>query len=87
MKHDRTYGETGRVISIPDFPSVAFIELQTGADEPCAFVVTGACRGERDTAAKRFEAALIEFGCKFGDLELLELYDVDDCEHLKLRLN
>lgn len=84
MKHDRTYGETGRVLSISDFPSVAFIELQTGADEPCAFVVTGAYRGDRDTAAKRFEAAMIEFGCKFGDLEL---YDVDDCEHLKLCLN
>lgn len=81
MKHDRSYGETGRVLSIADFPSVAFIELQTGADEPQAFVVTGACRGDRDTAAKRFEAALIEFGCKFGDLEL---YDVDDCEKLCL---
>ncbi len=84
MISDRYYDETGRVLSIADFPSVAFIELQTGADEPQAFVVTGACRGDRDTAAKRFEAALIEFGCKFGDLEL---YDVDDCEHWKLWLN
>jgi hypothetical protein len=84
MKHDRSYAETGRVLSLSDFPDVEFIELETGEGEPQAFVVSGSHRGDRETAAKRFEAAMIEFGCRFGDMEF---HDVDDLEHLKLCLN
>lgn len=66
--------------SIPDFPDVVFVELEQGGDLEISFVVKGGNgRHERNQAARRFNAAMIEYGCRQGDLRFC---DIDDAKIL-----
>jgi hypothetical protein len=66
---------SGRVIALPEFPSVSFVER--AVVEPVEFIVCGGTREIRDSARARFAAAIVEFGGRFEDMVF---HDCDDAQ-------
>jgi hypothetical protein len=73
----RSY-EVKAVFSTAEYPEVTFTQLEPHDDnDPVSMIVSGSTRGDRENAAKRFAAALVEYGCRVEDMVFHDAEDVE----------